>query len=186
MTARTKEQLLQELQRSQQNVVALLESMAPVQDWQPESVEWSFRYIAAHLATVEQKCYLQRVMRIASGERPYFSHFTNSGVNYSRCDLRDSLRRWIALRQKLIAFVRQLSERQLRLTGVHEAIGPLTVLDLLQEILEQDQGHFRHLLQLIDDYYEEQYGSRPGGPQGGRRGSQNGTSHHGPAHQRAR
>jgi hypothetical protein len=155
MDVHTKEQLLQQLETSQRRVAALLESVADVQDWQPEPAEWSFRCIAAHLATVEQKCHLRRVKLIASGENPYLAHYWNIGGYFYQHDLRDSLRRWIFTRQKLINFVRALSEQELLHTGTHEAIGSITVLDTLQEILEQDQGHYRHLTQLIIEYLEE-------------------------------
>jgi hypothetical protein len=155
MDGDTREQLLLELEASQQEVVRLLESVADIQDWQPEPVEWSFRYIAAHLATVEQKCHLRRVMRIASGEGPHFSHYSTIASNFSEVDLRDSLRKWVSTRHQLIDFVSHLSDRELRFTGFHEAVGPMTVLDALQEILDQDQGNLRHVFQLIIDYQED-------------------------------
>ena len=48
-----------------------------------------------------------------------------------------------------------LSEQELRFTGAHEDVGDITLLDALQEILDQDRGNFRHVCQLIADYYEE-------------------------------
>lgn len=151
----TREELLQNLQDSQAQVVRLLESMADVQDWQPEPAEWSFRLIAAHLATVEQACHLHRVMDIASGVTPDLDPYANRNMPLARADLHDSLQQWIAVRRRLIAFVRELSRAQLDYVGVHQAIGPMTVLDTLQEILEQDQGNLRHVYQLIHAYYEE-------------------------------
>ncbi len=155
MVQMTREQLLQELQGSQKQVVKLLESMADVQDWQPEPLEWSFRYIAAHLAAVEQECHLRRVMGIASGDRPRLPHYANTAANFSQMDLHESLADWVATRHQLLNFVRALSERELAYVGVHEAVGPMTVMDTLAEILEQDQGNLRHVYQLIVAYYEE-------------------------------
>jgi hypothetical protein len=149
----TRDYLLDELQHSQRQVVQLLEAMADVQDWQPEPAEWSFRLIAAHLATVEQKCHLRRVRRIASGQAPHFSHYAGIGDHFAAYDLHDSLRRWVATRQELIAFVRNLAEPQLAFVGFHEAVGPMTILDALQEMLDQDQGNFRHVYQLIIAYH---------------------------------
>ena len=129
--------------------------MEPVQDWQREPVEWSFRYIAALLATVEQSCHLRRVKRIASGNNPTLNRYNYTAADFAQIDLRDSLPAWIAARQQLIDFVSRLSDRELHFTGAHEEVGSITVLDALQEILEQDQGNFRHVCQLIVDYYEE-------------------------------
>jgi hypothetical protein len=151
----TRDQLLDELQASQVQVARLLESMAEAQDWQPEPAEWSFRLIAAHLAAVEQSYHLRRVKAIASGEAPHFDLYATSGANLVAHDLRDSLHRWAAARQQLITFVRGLSEPQLAYVGFHDVVGPITVLDALQEMWEQDQGNFRHVYQLIVAYHEE-------------------------------
>jgi hypothetical protein len=160
MAELTREQLLKELQRSQTQVVKLLETMAPVQDWQPEPVEWSFRFLAAHLATVERSCHLPRVIAIASGETPTLSLYTNTAADYQKADLHKSLKRWANTRHELIDFVKSLSVQQLAYTGIHESLGPLTVLELLREILDQDQGNLRHVRQLIVAYQEDQQPTR--------------------------
>lgn len=151
----TRAQLLRDLQTSQTQVIRLLESMADVQDWQPEPAEWSFRLIAAHLATVEQACHLRRVTEIASGVTPVLDLYANSHVVPTPAGLHDSLQVWIAVRRRLIAYVYELSEAQLGYIGIHPALGPMTVLDTLQEVLDQDQGNLRHVYQLIAVYHEE-------------------------------
>jgi hypothetical protein len=156
----TREQLLQELQRSQTRVIKLLEAMAPVQDWQPEPVEWSFRFIAAHLAAVEQGCHLPRLIAIASGETPTLSLYTNTATDYQKTDIHKSLKRWVATRRELMDFAKRLTPRQLTYTGIHESLGPLTALELLNEILEQDQGNLRHVRQLIIAYQEDHQPTR--------------------------
>jgi hypothetical protein len=156
MTELTRDELLDKLQASQDQIVRLLESMVGVQDWQPEPVEWSFRLIAAHLATAECKCHLRRVRSIAAGDTPQLDNYTNVGADFAAQDLRDSLAAWVATRQQLIAFVRDLSAPQLSYVGLHEAVGPMTVLDALQELLDQDQGNLRHVYQLILAYLEDQ------------------------------
>jgi hypothetical protein len=156
----TRKQLLQELQRSQTQVVKLLEAMTPIQDWQPEPAEWSFRLIAAHLATVERTCHLPRIQRIASGETPMLTLYTNTAAGYQKADLHKSLKRWIAARRELVDFVNSLSTRQLEYTGIHESLGPMTVLEILREILAQDQGNLRHVRQLIEVYQEDNLSAR--------------------------
>ena len=156
----TREQLLKELQRSQTQVVKLLEAMAPIQDWQPEPVEWSFRFIAAHLATVERTCHLPRVLQIASGKTPTLTLYTNTAADYQKADMHKSLKRWVATRLELIDFVKSLSNQQLQYIGIHESLGPMTVLDMLHEILDQDQGNLRHVRQLIVVYQEDHQPTR--------------------------
>lgn len=152
----TRDQLVTELQRSQTQIIKLLETIIPIQDWQPEPAEWSFRFLAAHLAAVEQTCHLPRITRIASGENPILTLYTNTSADYQKADLRKSLKKWTAARRELIDFVKSLSARQLTYIGIHESLGPITVLDLLNEILEQDQGNLRHVRQLIIAYQEDQ------------------------------
>jgi hypothetical protein len=152
----TRDQLVTELQRSQTQVIKLLETIAPIQDWQPEPAEWSFRFLAAHLTAVEQTCHLPRITRIASGESPTLTLYTNASADYHKADLRKSLKKWAATRRELIDFVKSLSARQLTYIVIHESLGPVTVLDLLNEILEQDLGNLRHVRQLIIAYQEDQ------------------------------
>lgn len=150
-----RDQYLRELQSSQAQVVRLLESMADVQDWQPEPAEWSFRLIAAHLATVEQACHFHRVVAIASGGTPGIDLYTNRAIPPAPADLQESLQKWIAMRRRLIAFVAALAEPQMAYVGIHPVVGPVTLLEVLQDILDQDQGNLRHVYQLITAYYEE-------------------------------
>lgn len=155
MSEHIRRQLLQELQTSQQQVVDVLTATEPIQDWQREPVEWSFRYLAAHLAAVEKQCHLRRVKRIASGETPRLNRYADVADDLGEHDMRESLEEWTAARRRLIEYVSDLDDRQLHYVGIHEKIGAITLLDALQEILDQDQGNFRHVCQLIIDYCEE-------------------------------
>lgn len=156
----TRDELVKELQSSQKQVVNLIEAMASIQDWQPEPAEWSFRFLAAHLAGVERTCHLPRVISIASGETPTLSLYSNTATNYQNADLHNSLKQWVSARHELLDFVKSLSPRQLAYVGIHESLGPMTVLELLQEILEQDRGNLRHVRQLIIAYQEDHQPTR--------------------------
>ncbi len=129
--------------------------MAAVQDWQREPAEWSFRYIAAHLVSVERECHLPRMMGIASGEQPYFHHYMAHGVDFGDTDLEESLEEWRAVRRQLLDFVCGLPAETLDYTGTLEQCGDMTLLDALEELVEQDQGQMRHVRQLIADFFEE-------------------------------
>ncbi len=155
MSEHTRQRLLQDLQTSQKQVVDVLAATESIQDWQREPVEWSFRHLAAHLAAVEQQCHLRRVKRIASGDTPRLHGYMDIADDLGDHDMRESLQQWIAARQKLIDYVSDLDDQQLHFVGIHEKIGAMTLLDALQEILDQDQGNFRHVCQLIIDYCEE-------------------------------
>lgn len=152
MNANTLEQLTSHLKTSQLEISSLLEITAPDQDWCKDSDQWSFRYIAAHLATVEEDCFLDRVLRIASGENPNFKPYFNTGWDFSSIDLRESLHHWEVVRRQIIDFVHALDGEQLLCTGTHETYGKITVPDVLQVMLDHDNEHLQSLRQLMIEY----------------------------------
>jgi hypothetical protein len=151
MIDETKGQLIKNLKETQKQLGVLLASMTPNQDWQPNPEEWSFRYIAAHLATVDKECFKDRVVRIAAGENPHFEAYFNSGWDFSRLDLEDSLREWALTRKEIFDFVRVLPEAAWSLTGTHTTFGVITILSVLQTMHRHDQEHLQHLAQLIEE-----------------------------------
>lgn len=152
MTSQLREQIIETLQLTQRQISELLASVAADQDWQPAPEQWSFRYIAAHLATVEKECFQDRLRQIAAGGQPYFEYYLNSGRDFSRMELMESLRDWAVTRQENIEFVRDLTEEQWALAGVHETFGPMTVLDALKVMADHDQEHWQELVELLADY----------------------------------
>ena len=151
MDATTK-QLLIEIGITQAQLTRQLKSVAADQDWKPAPEEWSFRFIAAHLATTEKECYQDRVMRIAVGESPHFESYFNTGRDFGTLDLLDSLRAWAATRQEIVDCASDLSEAQLALTGTHAAFGTLTVQGVLQLMLDHDREHIRDLEKALASY----------------------------------
>jgi hypothetical protein len=152
MTEDTAHQIISKLKAAQRQLNVLLESVADDQDWQPDPKEWSFRYIAAHMATVDKDCFKDRVVRIAAGENPHFESYFNTGRDFSWFDLRDSLREWALTRQEIFDFVQALPEGAWSLTGTHSRFGTITVLRVLQVMLGHDQEHLEHLEQVIEGY----------------------------------
>ena len=140
-----REQLIGQLETSQNELTTLLTSVADHQDWQPAPDMWSFRYHAAHLAMVDQEAYWERVTRIAAGEKPHFEWYLNTDRDFSQHDLRDSLREWAVTRRQIIDFVRALPEAKLTLTGTHQTFGTITVPDVLQGMLDHDREHLEEL-----------------------------------------
>jgi len=149
---RTTKQLIGRVRATQEQLTHMLKSVAIDQDWKPAPGEWSFRYIAAHLATVDKECYQDRVVRIAAGEMPYFESYFNTGRDFGMVDLLDSLHAWAIPRVEIIDFVANLSEEQFSLVGTHAAFGTLTVQGVLELMLDHDQEHIRDLEKAIDSY----------------------------------
>jgi hypothetical protein len=146
------EQLLSQLTSTQQELAQLLSSMAGDQDWRSAGDEWSFRYIAAHLATSEKECFLERILRISIGGKPFLAYYDNADSDFSQHDLLESLKAWSETRQAIIEAVRGLSDDQLILTGKHETMGDMSVQQLLQLMVDHDQEHIRNLRKLIKQH----------------------------------
>lgn len=147
-------QLINKLETSQRQLTALLNSVADSQDWQPSPDAWSFRYHAAHLATVEEEAYWDRITRIAAiaaGENPHFESYFNTGRDFSQHELPNSLSEWAVTRRKIVHFVRSLPRPKIALAGTHDTFGTITVLDVLQGMLDHDKHHWGELTELVAD-----------------------------------
>lgn len=148
----TMEQLIRQVQATQKRLRALLEARTDDQDWQPAPGEWSFRYIAAHLATTEKECYQDRVVRIAAGGNPRFESYFNTDRDFSQFDLKDSLQAWTVTRQEIIDLVHSLPEEKRSLTGTHAAFGTLNVQGVVKLMLDHDQEHIQDLEKMMGRY----------------------------------
>lgn len=156
MNQRKLETLLKQLADSQSQLGELLVAMAGAQDWRPEPEEWSFRFLAAHLATAERECFQDRIQRIATGNDPSFEYYLNTGRDFSGLDLQTSLKTWRKTRQAIFRYVRGLPETAWLYTGEHVINGPITIWDVLGSILEHDQEHLANLRLTIEEYQNEE------------------------------
>jgi hypothetical protein len=112
------EKIQREVLASQKELVNLFESVTDDQDWQPAPGEWSLRFLAAHMATVDQECYQDRVTRIAAGEKPHFESYFNTGRDFSRFELKDSLNAWIKVARRFL-ILSGICRRKPSLSAVH-------------------------------------------------------------------
>ena len=151
MTLTRRQQLVSQLEETQAALTALLQAVANQQDWQPGPETWSFRYQAAHLAAAEREAFRERVYRLAGGEQPHFAYYLNSDRDFSQDELLDSLQQWAATRREILDFVRALPLEALALTGMHETQGTITVLDVLQVMVEHDREHLQELTGMVND-----------------------------------
>ena len=116
MVRMSKVQLIEELRTTHRQFSIILKSMAENQDWQPDTERWSVRFIAAHMATVEDECFLDRVKRFSTEESPHFEHYDNTGRDFGQFDLINSLREWATLRRELLDMVCSMPEDTWQLT----------------------------------------------------------------------
>ena len=141
--------LLEELKASQQLVVAMTQLIA---DDDPARVgAWTLRDVAAHLAATETECFEPRIRAMAAGERPQFEYYSNDERDFEGVSLKAALTEWADTRNRLIDFVRGLSEEERKRVGVHTKFGELTVDGYLRVALEHDQDHLKSLERLATE-----------------------------------
>ena len=145
--------LIVQLDTTQRQLNDLLDSVAD-QDWRPAPDEWSFRFIAGHLAINEQECFLERINGIASGREPRFAYYSNDDRDFSALDLQDSLRAWHATRQKIFAIVQGMPEAAWSMTAIHATAGRITLMDILRSMLEHDREHLANLKPIMKTYLQ--------------------------------
>ncbi len=140
------------LQASQDRICAIFFAIANHQDWQPHPDEWSFRYIAAHMAQVELDCHLRRVLEISAGEKPHYSYYLNTGWDFSSYDIQDSISTWRERRNEVVMTLRRLDSIQLNLKATHEHFGEIKAVDVLQLALDHDKEHENHLNEIMKSF----------------------------------
>ena len=144
--------LIKDLIDSQKRIVTILTAYADRQDWRPKEGEWSLREIAAHLATAERECFLDRIQRISSGENPDLAYYQDTGRDFGDVDLIESLEKWQATRHEIIMLIRSLPDSAWKLTGNHAHRGPIDVADVLRITLEHDVEHLIVLKQDLNHF----------------------------------
>jgi hypothetical protein len=144
--------LVAELKSTQGQICNLLEPLSGDQDWQPRPGEWSFRFIAGHLATNERECFLERIERIASGEDPSFDYYSNDGYDFNNLGLRDWLQAWRETRQAIFERLNGLPELAWALSGTHRSYGRITLMDVLESIRAHDTEHLEGLKLILEKY----------------------------------
>ena len=147
---------LKRLADSQSQLSDLLTLVTESQDWCPEPEEWSFRFVAAHLATAERECFQDRIHLITAGDNPSFEYYSNTDWDFSCLDLQTSLKSWRETRQSIFEFVRGLPKDTWSLTGFHKINGPITVWDVLDSMREHDQEHIIELQKMMIKFRNEE------------------------------
>lgn len=106
---------------------------------------WSLRDVAGHLAASERECFDPRIRAIAAGERPEFDFYTNDERDFGALELENALDDWVATRERLLEFVRGLSDEELARVGVHQRYGEISVGRYLEIALDHDREHLSGL-----------------------------------------
>jgi hypothetical protein len=142
------------LAASATTVVAELTALGPEGGWRPEPAEWSANECVGHLIEAERRGFAGRIRLILAAEHPeaaiVLEDWDPPAVAAAR---RDELRsgaelaaEFAMLRAEGVTLVRSLRPADMERVGIHPAVGPLRVADLLGEWVHHDRNHVRQLL----------------------------------------
>jgi hypothetical protein len=142
------------LAASAATVVVELVSLGDDGGWRPDPGEWSANECVGHLIEAERRGFAGRIRRILAGDRPAIpadlEDWDPPAVAEAR---RDDLRpaaelaaEFQALRADGVALVRSLGLADMPRVGIHPAVGPLRVDELLGEWVHHDRYHIRQML----------------------------------------
>ncbi|MEM7030511.1 MAG: DinB family protein [Chloroflexota bacterium] len=123
----------------------LLLQVADDQDWQLSPDEWSFRFLAGHLAVTDRECWLVRIQQLAAGDTSQFETYLNTGRDFQEHTLTEWLTIWRQCRGEIVAYVPTLTEVQLTVSGNHDWFGELTIPRILVEMHNHDLGHIAEM-----------------------------------------
>ena len=123
-----------------------------VWEQKPDSGKWSARENLAHLARYHE-VFLDRLQRIQQQDSPQFARYRAEDdpewARWSPLDLPALTRRIRKLRDCVIEAVSGLSDRQLARTGIHPALGELTVPQWIEFFLLHEAHHLYKTLFLL-------------------------------------
>jgi hypothetical protein len=118
--------------------------------WKPAPDRWCIGEVLGHLAEQEQ-IFLGRARRMVDEKNPSLEAYDQNAAaaagNYAG-DAKENLRRFCHERDRALSWLRYLPVAAGSRTGVHSAIGPITLNQLLNEWAFHDLGHIRQIAEL--------------------------------------
>ena len=129
---------------------AEVRALGPEARWRPAEGEWSVNECIGHLIEAEQRGFAGRIRLILATDGVALSDWAQVAVAAARhddaADPIELVESFAVLRTDGIALVRSLGPADLGRVGIHPAVGPLTIGDLLGEWVHHDRRHVRQAL----------------------------------------
>ena len=128
-------------------------------DWQPGDGRWSVRLTLAHVGSA-QRSHLEVAKHLVSGESLNVPEFELDTWNEAAAAERahwsvgQVLADLDAAQHETLAFLRDLDAEKLSISGLHPALGEVTVGKVLRFIPIHDNMHRRDILRLLAEMRE--------------------------------
>jgi len=107
--------------------------------------EFSLLENVCHLRDIEIEGYTVRIMRILDEEEPQLADVDGARLaierDYNRENLKEALASFKSARQLNLAILTKTSEEKFERTGIMEGLGKITLLKLLEMMIEHDGSH---------------------------------------------
>ncbi len=114
--------------------------------------EFSLAEHVCHLRDIEREGYLLRIRLIQTVDSPPLPDIDGTRLaierDYNKEDIAEALSRFSAARNESTDLLRQTREDQWTRTGVLEGVGKITLLRLVEMMLEHDASHFDEMTSL--------------------------------------
>ena len=148
-------------------VEAEMGALASDGGWRPARGEWSANECVGHLIEAERRGFGGRVLAILAADRPDIPADLEAWdppevAAARRDDERIGLElvsEFVDLRASGVAIVRALTSADLGRVGLHPAVGPLRVGEVISEWVHHDRNHIRQLLEVTQSRVWEQMGT---------------------------
>jgi uncharacterized damage-inducible protein DinB len=137
--------------------------------WQPDAESWSACMTVAHLARAEEP-FRQRFHRMLAEDNPVVLYFgPDSALPDTDLPFGELLRWFTAERDETIALLRGLPPDTWARPAVHETMGPTTVLQQVENIVDHDTAHLGQVAAAV-----RQWQVAAAGPKGNNKGGAHG------------
>ncbi|HEV2490294.1 MAG TPA: DinB family protein [Candidatus Acidoferrales bacterium] len=121
--------------------------------WKPAMDRWSISEVLAHLADVEVAGFRERIRMMAEQETPKLEAYDQDAQyaagKYTGGKAREHLKVFCHERDRSLSMLRYLPEKIIARKGIHSALGPITVGQLMNEWAFHDLGHIRQISELF-------------------------------------
>lgn len=135
-------------------VTAEVGALGPAQlSWRPTPDDWCINEVIGHLIEAERRGFAGRIQTIVEQDQPLLEPWDQSAVASARRDCerngRELLHELVRERLASLALIASLTDAQLERSGLHPAVGRLTVRDLLHEWVFHDRAHAKQIFDNV-------------------------------------
>ena len=120
--------------------------------YRPADGRFSILENVCHLRDIEIEGYTDRIKRILEEDSPELQDIDGGRLaierEYNKQELIPALKTFVEAREKNVARLRNVDVKELEKTGNLQGVGQVTLEQLLEMMLEHDEGHLTELQML--------------------------------------